>query len=135
VRITGISAIEVLERIEASRMYFGGTKYMKIIECANRAIVQGHLKQASAILSSLPTDEQLLSQLMEKLKGKSVCSTLERIQSGKSVGGYTVMKGLSSLLTHIVIEMEQGHKEFQKLLPVVLHKLNEAGFKVISEGR
>lgn len=134
-RMTGISAIEFLGRIQAAKTYFDGTQYQKIVESAQTAVDGGHFKRAVVILSSLPTDEQLLSQLMEKLKGKSVCSTLERIQSGKSVGGYTAMKGLSSLLTHIVIEMEQGHKEFQKLLPVVLHKLNEAGFKVISEGR
>lgn len=131
--MSGTSAVEVLEQIEASKMYFGGTKYERIIESADQAIAQGHLKRASAILSSLPTDEQLLSQLMEKLKGKSVCSTLERIQSGKSVGGYTAVKGLSSLLTHVVIECEKGAIEFRKLIPVILEKLNTVGFKVMSE--
>lgn len=125
--------IELLGKIQASMKYFGGTQYQKIIESAQTAVNAGHSKRATAILSSLPTDQQLLSQLVEKLKGKSVYTTLEKIQSGKAVGDYTALKGLSSLLTHALIECEKGATEFKKLIPIIIEKLNTISFKLISE--
>jgi hypothetical protein len=126
-------AIKLLGRIQSARVYFEGTQYQKIIESAQTAANSGHSKRATAILSSLPTDQQLLSQLVEKLKGKSVYTTLEKIQSEKAVGDYTALKGLSSLLTHALIECEKGATEFKKLIPVILEKLNTTVFKIMSE--
>ena len=126
-------SIEVLRQIEAASVYFDGTKYDKILEAARRAADEGKLKGAQAILGTLPTDDQLLAQLVEKLKGKSVATTLERIRKREVTEGFTAMKGLSSLLTHVLIECEKGATEFRKLIPVILESLNTSGYKIIRE--
>jgi len=126
-------SIEVLRQIEAASVYFDGTKYDKILEAARRAADEGKLKGAQAILGTLPTDDQLLAQLVEKLKGKSVATTLERIRKREVTEGFTAMKGLSSLMTHVLIECEKGATEFRKLIPVILESLNTSGYKIIRE--
>lgn len=126
-------SIEVLRQIEAAEVYFAGTQYGKIPEAARRAANEDKLKGAQIILRTLPTDDQLLAQLVEKLKGKSVATTLERIRTGKVTGELTAMKGLSSLLTHVLIECEKGATEFRKLIPVILESLNTSGYKIIGE--
>lgn len=125
--------IDILRKIKAAEVYFGGTKYGKILESAQAAVGKGSLKAAATILRTLPSDDELLAHLVEKLKGKSVATTLERIRKGEVTEGFTAMKGLSSLLTHVLIECEKGGTEFRKLVPVILDRLNTEGYKVISE--
>lgn len=126
-------AIKVFRDIESAGVYFRGTKYQNILESAQRAAAAGKYKGAQLILGSLPSDDQLLAQLIEKLKGKSVATTLERIRKGEVKEGYTAMKGLSSLLTHVLIECEKGSIEFRKLIPIILEKLNHTGYLIIRE--
>ncbi len=126
-------SIDLLSRASAAEVYFGGSKYQGIIESVRSAVRRGQLKAAEAILRTLPSDDELLGQLVEKLKGKSVATTLERIRKGDVTEGYTAMKGLSSLLTHVLIECEKGATEFRKLVPVILERLNAEGFKIIRE--
>jgi len=126
-------SIKVLRQIEAASVYFSGTQYGKILEAARRAVDEGKLKGAQVILGTLPTDDQLLAQLVEKLKGKSVATTLERIRKREVTEGFTAMKGLSSLMTHVLIECEKGATEFRKLIPVILESLNTSGYKIIRE--
>ena len=125
--------IETLRQLDAARIYFEGTKYGKILEAAQKAVEANQLKSAQTILKTLPSDDELLAQLVEKLKGKSVATTLERIRTGKVKEGFTAMKGLSSLLTHVLIECEKGATEFRKLIPVILESLNTTGYKIIGE--
>ncbi len=43
------------------------------------------------------------------------------------------MKATSSLLTHAIIECEQGNLEYRKLIPVLLNRLNKTGFELLRE--
>jgi len=67
----------------------------------------------------------LLKRLMKKLKNKSVYRTLKKIEEGKIQNGPQFLKGLGSLLAHVAIEVEQGHKEYSILYPVIYEKLGE----------
>ena len=77
------------------------------------------------MLDRLPTRDQLFESLLTKLKGKSVYKTLRQIHEKTEVSDLTKLKGISSLITHCIIEIEGGRKEFGMLLPTLLEKLSE----------
>ena len=64
----------------------------------------------------------LLEKLSRELKGKPVYKTLNRIISGK-VDDFECLKGLFSLGTHVCIELEKGHIEYQSVLHIVYQKI------------
>ena len=76
-------------------------------------------------VDQFPTQDQLMAQLVEKLKGKSVYHTLKAISEGKVDSPDRALKGLFSLGTHIAIELEQGNKEFGMLLPALHVKIGK----------
>ena len=47
---------------------------------------------------------------------------------------FTTLKSLSSLLTHAVIECEHGNLEYRKLIPLLMERLNDASFSILSKG-
>jgi len=69
--------------------------------------------------------EQLLQQLVEKLKGKSVYKTLIQITRDENVPRTRALKGLFSLGTHLVIEIEQGGKQYECLLEDIYNRLGQ----------
>jgi hypothetical protein len=68
-------------------------------------------------------ENQLMKNLLEKLRGKSVYRTLKVISEKNIDSGPVALKGLFSLGTHIAIEMEQGNTEYQKLLPSLCNRI------------
>lgn len=114
--------------VEAKK-YFASAKYSDLINKAE-TLWKTHENVAgvNAILDRLPTDEQLLTELLEKLKGKSVYKALERAE-GKS--DWAALKAVTSLLTHTVISCEQGETQYRKLIPKMLERINELSYKLI----
>jgi hypothetical protein len=121
---------EVLQKLNEAELYFGNTKYKKIVREASRQFHKGEMGLCLVHLGRLPSDGELLAELVNKLKGKSVYKTLER--SKKVNDKFTDMKGLSSLFTHCIIECQQGHLEYQKLIPLLLDKLNDLSYSFLS---
>jgi len=121
---------EILEKLLEAEKYFKDTEYQSIVELASSQYYM-NLHKCEETLRNLPTREQLLGDLVEKLKGKSVYKTLKKIQEGCPEKSYTTLKGLTSLLTHILIEAEQGGTKFKILIPLVLEKINEMSYGLL----
>jgi hypothetical protein len=64
-----------------------------------------------------------LSDLTEKLQGKPVYRTLKQISEKRLKEGDKFLKGLFSLGTHTIIEMEKGNKEYKLLLDFIYEKI------------
>ena len=108
---------------EADKLY-KGTRYHKVVTESN-VLLSKSPAIVSQRLAGLPCPDKMLSKLVEKLKGKSVYSTLKLIEEGKCNNPYTVMKGLLSLATHTCIEVEQGKPDYRILLNRVCEKIQE----------
>lgn len=116
---------KLLTEIETAQRFFSDTKYAQIVENAVVLFNSGKEVTAGLELGKLPTEEQLLNQLIEKLKGKSVYKTLKRVARGGFENSDRFLKGLFSLGTHIVVEVEQGRSEYRMLLPVIYGKIGK----------
>lgn len=89
--------------LEASKK-FTGTKYQTEVEKASKAYLAENYKLMESILSTLPTEPQLLASLLEKLKGKSVEKGIKKaLNESKAT---TLEQGIAtaSLIVHILIE-------------------------------
>ena len=96
---------------------------MGYVNAADQCVAVGNTAGAKTILAQLPTQAELLKSLTDKLRDKSVYKTLGKITQGKGVSKVVQLKGLCSLCTHIVIEIEQQHNEYRLLLPEVINKI------------
>jgi len=124
---------KLLTRLLEVEKYFTQEKYSKIVKTSRRLFEQGSFNLCEEELEELPSNAKLLANLVGKLKGKSVYKTLKRIQEGegKIESGLVTVKALSSLLTHIIIECEQGNSEYKILVPSVTEKLNEVVYNTL----
>ena len=68
--------------------------------------------------------QQQLAVLVGKLKGKSVYTSLKRISEGKCDNKVSEVIGISSLLTHSLIEMKRN-PDYKKLVDNMYLKLGE----------
>ena len=107
--------------------YFSGSNPIEVRN-VKRAYAKGDLKKVLEGLKKLPTKEDLLRSLFERLKGKSVYKTLSKILKEEKVEIETELKGLFSLGTHIVIECEKGKTQYEVLLPYVYERLGAVLF-------
>ena len=123
---------QLLTNLYEADKYFSKGIHQKTVQKAwHLWNTNASLKSIQETLKQLPSDKQLLSKLIEKLKGKSVYTTLKRVKTNS--GNIKEAKALSSLLTHALISVEQGEIEFKKLLPVLLSKINDKVYEVISK--
>ena len=65
-----------------------------------------------------------LKSLVEKLQGKPVHKTLKRLSESNATN-LESLKGLFSLGTHTIIEMEKGGKEYAIILPLIHEKIGQ----------
>ena len=119
-----IENIKTLESFTCYSTYFVNNPEKKIIDEALEFFHERKMKEMQAKLDELPSQEDLLAELLEKLKGKSVHKTLKKVLEGKSDNVFTELKGLFSLGTHIAIECEKDSR-FGILLPMVYEKISE----------
>jgi len=122
----------LLRKLQEAEVFFTNTRYSHVVKEAVRYFERGEEGLCLVQLGRLPSAKQLLAELVEKLKGKSVHKTLERAkQHGNK--GLVELKALSSILTHATIECEQGRLEYRKLIPLLLEQINDVGFGVLSQ--
>ena len=110
---------EILSKLVQYECYFKASQYEPFIKRARNLLDEGCEKGCQEVLNSLPSEKELLEDVVDKLKDKPVYKTLKR---GLKEGGkqdITFLKGLFSLGTHIVIECEHGHPEYKILLPTL----------------
>jgi hypothetical protein len=116
---------ELLNNLLVAEKYFTSDKHLTQVSLARQRFTSDSFKACEEIVKQLPTSDSLLAELMEKLKGKSIFRTLKKIHENKDVGPMVKLKGLSSLITHTIIEMEHGRPEYGILLPMLLEKEQE----------
>lgn len=112
----------MLKLLEALKYFKDSAKYKTIVNEIEVLNAGGCHKQAKELLESLPDERTLLAEMYEKLKGKSVSKTLERIGQADATK-LEEGKGYSSLMTHCFIEMEQGGVEYKMLIHRLYEKL------------
>lgn len=113
--------------IDTACKYFSESKrYGTSVKEAVAYADMGMPARAGMILEWLPNDKQLFSELLGKLKNKSVYTTFKKMQENK---GYEAMKAWSSLMTHAIIECEQGNTEYM----MIVHQIYEAIGKLLTE--
>ena len=115
---------KLLNRLAEAERYFTTEKYVGIVKRARELFECGKHATCGKELDILPTNGELLERLVDKLKDKHLYKTLRKIE-GKVGNDLLTAKALSSLLTHIIIEVEQGNNEYKVLIPGVIEKLNE----------
>jgi len=104
--------------LELHRLYKDTDKIGLLAE-AEKLLFDGKEQEAETLLKQLPTKDQLLANLLETLKGKSVADTLKKVLNGKCKNLYEGLKGMASLMTHLCIELEKGRMEYRDLLEEV----------------
>lgn len=122
---------EMLSKLVEAEVIFTGTVHEKTVDAAFAEYETGDNKATLRLLNQLPSQETLLRELIEKLKGKSVYKTLKHMDESNMDSAEESVKGLFSLGTHIVIECEKGRREFRMLLPLVYDKIGELLTKVV----
>jgi len=125
----------LLNKLLEAEKYFTKSEYKAITGLSRELFERGQFDLCEIELGKLPTKEQLLRSLVEKLKEKSVYKTLRKIQEGQVDNDLVTAKGLSSLLTHAIIEVEQGNTENKMLIPSILEKLNDTMYCVLSQNK
>jgi len=121
------SQAKTLRKLSEYDKYFNtDAQYKPVMETARSLFNSGQYTLCEQALDGLPSRADLLTSLMEKLKGKSAYKTLRKIQEGRVPEvSYETLKGLSSLMTHAVISCEQGETRYKRLLPYIAEKIDE----------
>jgi len=120
----------MLKEISVAERRFKGTRFEGVAESALELYQNGSKEEAKQRLGSLPSMDQLLSQLLKKLEGKSVHTTLTKISKGAVTSEWQTLKGTFSLGTHVAIECEHGNTEYKPLLFDVYEKLGKLLYTV-----
>lgn len=86
----------------------------------------GNIDECKKELKKLPSNTQLVQDLIERLEGKSVYTNIKRIVEGKETDKYRIMAGYSSLITHAIIECEHGREYYMPVVEELISKLQRA---------
>lgn len=114
----------LIRKLATAENYFSASKEFRgIVHEARRLYDLHRYDQCSKELSKLPDENALIGQLIERLRGKSVYKTLKRMIEDKDVDPMIRAKGLSSLLTHVIIEMDK-RPEYSLVARAVIERLN-----------
>jgi hypothetical protein len=115
-----------LVQAEACSGYF--VQHKDILEAAQLAYSQEEWKKCSDLLGTLPTADDLYAALLVKLEGKRLIQFIRKIDEGHEFAHYTKFKALSSLLTHIIIEIDLGNTQYELLIPKIMDAMNVLAF-------
>lgn len=116
---------ELFSKLVRAEKYMLESQYQPHVYRARMLFEEGNFEECSRVLDCLPTEKQLLDSLVEKLEGKSVHKTLVKIAKNECKNNFELLKGLYSLSTHVIIEAEQGHREYLLLLPQLYTRIGE----------
>lgn len=109
------------EKLYIIERYFRGTQYESLLNETLNYYKYGNWAKVEECLNKFPSESELFEKLVEKLHGKSVFSTLKEISENKT-NKIDEAKGISSLITHVLIEIREN-KEYVMLLPILYEKL------------
>jgi len=122
--------LPVVDRLEYAERYFScSPDHVKSIREARRLFDYSAFAACAKELEKIPTVDQLMERLVERLKGKSVYKTVNRIIKEGNVDPIDRIKGLSSLLTHAAIEMHDN-PEYAAVTKVILERLNSLVYEL-----
>ena len=121
---------EIFERVALAEQFFSGSKrYGKAIHKAIEHFEGGELEKCEGVLKELPTELELLDELIMKLKKARIYPTLRKIATSSQVPLYEEMKGFFSLGSHILVECERSNTEYMMLLVQVHNRLGGLIYK------
>jgi hypothetical protein len=80
---------------------------------------------AENLLEQFKTEDQLLFELEEKLNGKPIYSTLKKVRRGTVESKAQLLKGLFSLGTHAMIEVEKGNTVYSYIARRIHEKIGK----------
>jgi len=129
-KLSLVSSYSLLERLYQAKQDFKGTTFEEKVRQAMNLYLEKRYVDLEQVLNTLPTREQLLEGLIEKLKEKPVYKTLRKISDNKTDNVWETLKGLFSLGTHICIELEKGNLEYRGILCDVYEKIGRILFEV-----
>lgn len=116
---------ELFSKLVRAEKYMLESQYHPHVYRARMLFEEGNFEECGRVLDSLPSEKQLLDSLVAKLEGKSVHRTLVKIARNECKSNFELLKGLYSLSTHVIIEAEQGHREYLLLLPQLYTRIGE----------
>ncbi len=122
----------IIQLEELSNYYTHSPSITAVINRAIYLLNEGQISEALEEIKKVPTSEVLLSNLLDKLKHKSVYKTVKNIHD---VSDVRKLIGYSSLITHVAIECEQGNLEYAMLLPHLLERQNGICYQMMGQGR
>jgi len=120
---------EIFDKLTEVEKFYTDTQYAYLVPAVEACVDAGQYVEAEKLLNRFPTKKELLDSLVEKLKGKSVYRTLKKLSENEVEDSSTMLKGLSSLLTHITIEVEKGNKEYRALYPLIYERIGKLLYK------
>lgn len=112
----------LISQVVKYETYFQDSQYAPFVKRARCLLDEGREAAAKDVLSQLPTEKELLEDIVNKLKDKPVHKTLKRGLK-ENANDVKFLKGLFSLGTHIVIECEKGNSEYKMLLPTLYSRI------------
>jgi hypothetical protein len=115
--------MNIQNQLARALFFKNSPKYRAIVERAIAFSKTKQTKECQQELSYLPTDEKLLEKLMAKIAHKSVGTGVKKILEGKVTNKYEGAKVYSSLLTHILVECEQGNTEYLSLVGGTIERI------------
>ena len=115
----------VLKNLARAEYFANSKEYGPIVEKAKKLYKLGKITESVLEMSYLPDEDKLFEQLYIKLKGKSVFTNVKKLLEGKATNKYSALKTFFSLGTHVMIEAEQGNKEYLLLVEPLLEKITE----------
>lgn len=101
--------------LEAHSLY-QYTDKKDVLKQIEENILHGDLSEAERLLKTLKMKDELLEKLSSTLRGKAVYKTLRKMLRGGITNDFEGLKGMTSLMTHILIECEMGNMEYLPLL-------------------
>lgn len=88
-------------------------------------IFEGKMAGAEKLLSQFKTEDELMQVLERKLSGKPIDKTLKKIRKGVIESKAQILKGLFSLGTHAIIEVEAGNSEYLYVAKRIHEKIGQ----------
>lgn len=122
---------DYLNKAQEASKYYGKTHRTICLEMYD-ALAGNDYRRIDELYAKLPTVEQIFEEFIERLDGKSVYTTLKKMNSNdKSVTEVMKMKCMSSLLTHACIEIESGNEKCKRILPILYERIGNLVYKVM----
>jgi len=117
------------QKLYQARKTFKGTKYESVTDDLAIAYCTDNKVKFDKLFETLPTNIQMLDDILEKIRGKKVFNTLKKTVAERTEDDTDSLVGVSSLMTHVAIECKTN-REYRALLPDLHVKLGSLICKI-----